>query len=103
MEWETPPQPSTRPPKGGVCRDEPVDGPEFAPAVRLNVVAPGWIRTQWLDGAGAEVQQRVADATPLGRAGTPDDIAGAVAFWPPPRPRSSPGQTLLVNGGVVMS
>jgi 3-oxoacyl-[acyl-carrier protein] reductase len=89
--------------KGGVAAMSRSMAREFAPAVRLNVVAPGWIRTQWLDGAGAEVQQRVADATPLGRAGTPDDIAGAVAFLVSAEAAFITGQTLLVNGGVVMS
>jgi len=89
--------------KGGVAAMSRSMAREFAPTVRLNVVAPGWIRTQWLDGAGADVQQRVADATPLGRAGTPDDIAGAVAFLISPEAAFITGQTLLVNGGVVMS
>jgi 3-oxoacyl-[acyl-carrier protein] reductase len=65
-------------------------------------VAPGWIRTQWLDGAGAEVQQRVAEATPLARAGAPDDVAGAVLFLASAEAAFVTGQTLLVNGGVVM-
>jgi 3-oxoacyl-[acyl-carrier protein] reductase len=71
--------------------------------VRVNVVAPGWIRTEWLDGAGAEVQQRVREATPLGRPGTPDDVAGAVLFLASSEAAFITGQTLLVNGGVVTS
>ena len=89
--------------KGGVAAMSRSLAREFAPTVRLNVVAPGWIRTQWLDGAGAEVQQRVADATPLGRAGAPDDIAGAVAFLVSAEAAFITGQTVLVNGGVLMS
>jgi 3-oxoacyl-[acyl-carrier protein] reductase len=87
--------------KGGVAAMSRCLAREFAPAVRVNVVAPGWIRTQWLDGAGAEVQQRVADATPLARPGTPDDVAGAVAFLASADAAFITGQTLLVNGGVV--
>ena len=89
--------------KGGVAAMSRSLAREFAPTVRVNVVAPGWIQTQWLDGAGAEVQQRVADATPLGRAGAPDDVAGAVAFLVSAEAAFITGQTLLVNGGVVMS
>ena len=89
--------------KGGVAAMSRSLAREFAPEVRVNVVAPGWIRTQWLDGAGAEVQQRVAEATPLGRPGTPDDVAGAVAFLASAEAKFITGQTLAVNGGVVMA
>ena len=71
--------------------------------MRVNVVAPGWIQTQWLDGAGAEVQQHVRDATPLGRPGTADDVAGAVVFLVSAEAAFITGETLLVNGGVVAS
>ena len=89
--------------KGGVAAMSRSLAREFAPEVRVNVVAPGWIRTQWLDGAGAAVQQRVATATPLGRAGAPADVAGAVAFLISPEAAFITGQTLAVNGGVVMA
>ena len=45
----------------------------------------------------------MADATPLGRAGAPDDVAGAVAFLVSAEAAFITGQTLLVNGGVLMS
>ena len=89
--------------KGGVAAMSRCLAREFAPTVRVNVVAPGWIRTQWLEGAGAEVQQRVAGATPLGRPGTPDDVAGVVAFLASAEAAFITGQTLVVNGGVVMA
>ncbi len=89
--------------KGGVAALSRCLAREFAPTVRVNVVAPGWIRTQWLDGAGAEIQERVREATPLGRSGTPDDVAGAVLFLASPEAAFITGQTLLVNGGVVTS
>jgi 3-oxoacyl-[acyl-carrier protein] reductase len=88
--------------KGGVAAMSRCLAREFAPTVRVNVVAPGWIRTQWLEGAGAEIQQRVAEATPLERSGTPDDVAGAVGFLASAEAAFITGQTLLVNGGVVM-
>ena len=89
--------------KGGVAAMSRSLARELAPEVRVNVVAPGWIRTQWLDGAGAEVQQKVAEATPLARPGTPDDVAGAVAFLASAEAAFITGQTLVVNGGVVMA
>ena len=89
--------------KGGVAAMSRCLAREFAPAVRVNVVAPGWIRTQWLDGAGVEIQRRVEDATPLARPGTPDDVAAAVAFLASAEATFITGQTLVVNGGVVMS
>jgi 3-oxoacyl-[acyl-carrier protein] reductase len=88
--------------KGGVAAMSRCLAREFAPSVRVNVVAPGWIRTRWLDGAGAEIQQRVSEATPLARLGTPDDVAGAIAFLASAEATFITGQTLLVNGGVVM-
>jgi 3-oxoacyl-[acyl-carrier protein] reductase len=89
--------------KGGIVAMSRCLAREFAPAVRINVVAPGWIRTGWLDGAGAEVRQRVAEATPLARPGVPDDVAGAVLFLASADAAFITGQTLLVNGGVVMA
>jgi len=89
--------------KGGVAAMSRCLAREFAPTVRVNVVAPGWIRTQWLDGAGVETERRVAEATPLARPGTPDDVAGAVAFLASAEAAFITGQTLLVNGGVVMA
>jgi 3-oxoacyl-[acyl-carrier protein] reductase len=88
--------------KGGVAAMSRCLAREFAPRVRVNVVAPGWIRTEWLAGAGDDVQARVAAATPLARAGVPDDVAGAVVFLVSPAAAFITGQTLCVNGGVVM-
>jgi len=59
--------------KGGVAAMSRCLAREFAPTVRVNVVAPGWIRTQWLDGAGAEIQQVEAVGFGSSRPVAPND------------------------------
>jgi 3-oxoacyl-[acyl-carrier protein] reductase len=88
--------------KGGVAAMSRCLAREFAPRVRVNVVAPGWIMTDWLAGAGESVRQDVTAATPLGRWGTPADVASAVVFLASPEASFITGETILVGGGVVM-
>jgi 3-oxoacyl-[acyl-carrier protein] reductase len=88
--------------KGGVAAMSRCLAREFAPRVRVNVVAPGWITTEWLAGADEATRRRVAEATPLGRPGMPDDVASAVVFLASPAAAFITGETLLVGGGVVM-
>lgn len=73
----------------------------LAPSVRVNCVAPGWIKTAWGEGAGDYWQQRVLRETPLGRWGTPEDIAKAVRFLCSDEAAFITGQVLNVNGGAV--
>jgi NAD(P)-dependent dehydrogenase (short-subunit alcohol dehydrogenase family) len=73
----------------------------FAPAVRVNAVGPGYIRTslneEWL---GDEANRGyVLDRTPLGRVGAPEDVVGAVIFLSSPAAAFITGQHLLVDGG----
>jgi 3-oxoacyl-[acyl-carrier protein] reductase len=88
--------------KGGVAAMSRCLAREFAPRVRVNVVAPGWIMTEWLEGSSDATRQAVAGATPLGRWGTPGDVASAVVFLASPEASFITGETLLVGGGVVM-
>lgn len=88
--------------KGGVLALSRCLAREFAPHVRVNVVAPGWIRTRWLETANPAIRQAVIDATPLGRWGTPEDVAAAVVFLVSPESSFITGETILVGGGVVM-
>ncbi len=71
----------------------------LAPDVRVNCVAPGWIKTSWGEGASSEWQDRVLRETPLGRWGTPEDVAEAVRFLV--KSRFLTGQIVRVNGGAV--
>lgn len=73
----------------------------LAPKVRINCVAPGWIKTAWGEQASADWQSRVLSETPLRRWGEPDDVAAAIAFLVSRQAGFLTGQTFNVNGGVV--
>ena len=76
---------------------------ETAPSgIRVNCVAPGVIRTPMLDCYDAQTLDDLAAETPLGRLGTPEDIAGAVAFLCSEDAAFITGQVLGVNGGFVI-
>lgn len=74
---------------------------DAAPQVRVNCVAPGWIRTAWGQGASRRWQQRVQAEVPLGRWGTPEDVAALVRWLVSPAAAFLTGQVLRVNGGAV--
>jgi len=73
----------------------------LAPRVRVNCVAPGWIRTAWGESASDTWQERVRRETPLARWGLPEDIAEAVRWLVSPAAGFVTGQTLRINGGAV--
>jgi 2-amino-4-hydroxy-6-hydroxymethyldihydropteridine diphosphokinase len=73
----------------------------LAPEVRVNCVAPGWIKTAWGDTASHLWQERVLRETPLGRWGTPEDVAATVRWLVSPAAGFVTGQIIRVNGGVV--
>ncbi len=73
----------------------------LAPAVRVNCVAPGWIKTAWGQEASQYWQERARDESLLGRWGTPEDVAEAVAFLASPAAGFITAHVLPVNGGLV--
>lgn len=73
----------------------------LAPEVRVNCIAPGWIRTAWGETASAVWQERVRDETPLSVWGLPEDVAAAAVWLASPSARFITGQTVRVNGGAV--
>ena len=73
----------------------------LAPTVRVNAVAPGWIKTSWGESTSRGWHERVLRETPLKRWGTPDDVAEAVRFLVGPASAFVTGQVLRVNGGAV--
>jgi len=73
----------------------------LAPAVRVNCIAPGWIKTAWGETASEEWQNRVLTETPLQRWGLPEDIAKAARFLVSDEANFITGQVINVNGGAV--
>ncbi len=73
----------------------------LAPHVRVNCIAPGWIRTAWGQTAGEIWQERVRRETPLQRWGTPEDVAKMARFLASDDADFITGQVICVNGGAV--
>ncbi|MDY3552293.1 2-amino-4-hydroxy-6-hydroxymethyldihydropteridine diphosphokinase [Gemmata sp. JC717] len=73
----------------------------LAPEVRVNCLAPGWVRTAWGETASPVWQERVRDETPLGVWGLPEDVAAAAVWLAGPSAGFITGQTVRANGGAV--
>jgi len=70
--------------------------------ITVNCVAPGFIATDMTHALSEEQRQAMLAAIPLGRAGTPEDVAGAVGFLVSPAAAYVTGTTVHVNGGMFM-
>ena len=76
---------------------------ELAPSgIRVNCVAPGVIDTDMVQVLGRDTLQDLAEQTPLGRLGTPEDIAYAVAFLASDKASFITGQVLGADGGFIV-
>ena len=76
---------------------------EVAPSgITVNCIAPGVIRTRMLDSFSEDDLAALADETPVGRLGTPEDVAAAAVFLAGDGARFITGQVLGVNGGFVI-
>jgi len=71
----------------------------LAPDVRVNCVAPGWIKTKWGDDASQYWHDRAAAESLAGRWGTPEDVAQVVRFLASDTAAFVSGQVIAVNGG----
>lgn len=73
----------------------------LAPNVRVNCIAPGWIKTAWGESASEVWQQRVLAETPLRRWGQPEDVAKLARFLVSDDAAYITGQVINCNGGAV--
>jgi len=88
--------------KGGVLAFSKSLARELAPRVRVNVLCPGWIETAFAQEAPDDFREEVARSTPLGRWGRPEDVAAAALWLASPEAAFVTGQSVNINGGVVM-
>ncbi len=70
--------------------------------ITVNAIAPGFIDTRMTAGLPDEMKAMLLERTPLSRFGTPEDVAGAVAFLVGPDASFITGHTLTVDGGLFM-
>ena len=76
---------------------------EVAPSgIRVNCVAPGCIETDMVRVLGPETREMLVEEAPLGRLGTPEDIAHAVAFLASEKASFLTGQVLSADGGFIV-
>ncbi|MGH7537375.1 MAG: SDR family oxidoreductase [Gemmatimonadales bacterium] len=88
--------------KGGVVSFSKSLARTVAPEIRVNVLGPGWIETAYGERLDAGVKARIASSIPLGRWGTPDDVARAAVFLVSDAAAYVTGQMLMINGGAVV-
>jgi 3-oxoacyl-[acyl-carrier protein] reductase len=68
--------------------------------ITVNSVAPGYLTTEMTEELGATQRQQIVGRTPMGRMGTPEDVAGAVQFLAGDDANFITGQVLVVDGGI---
>jgi len=90
--------------KGGMIAFSKALARELAPfGINVNVVTPGTTNTEILGDFTAEEKDKLMNSIPLGRLGTPEDVANAVCFLVSEEADFITGVTLDVNGGLLMN
>ena len=69
--------------------------------VTVNALAPGYIDTAMVDGLTEETQDKILSTIPMGRFGTPEDVAEAVVFLASDGASYITGQVLTIDGGMI--
>jgi 3-oxoacyl-[acyl-carrier protein] reductase len=88
--------------KGGVYSFSKALAHSVAPQIRVNVLGPGWIETAYGTQLDPAIKQRITARIPLGRWGTPEDIAHAAVYLASDAAAYVTGQMLMINGGNVV-
>jgi len=88
--------------KGGIYSFSRALARSVAPQIRVNVLGPGWIETAYGTALDPTVKQRIAAAIPLGRWGTPEEVAHAAVYLASDAAAYVTGQMLMINGGSVV-
>ena len=68
--------------------------------IRVNVVLPGFVGTDMTNSIGTQMKEVISDATPLGRLGTPGDIANCIVFLASSKAAFITGQAIAIDGGL---
>ncbi len=77
---------------------------EFAMrGITVNSIAPGYIDTPMTDAMNEQIKEEIIKKIPLGRTGAPEEIAHAIAYLASDRASYITGETLNVNGGMMMN
>jgi NAD(P)-dependent dehydrogenase (short-subunit alcohol dehydrogenase family) len=89
--------------KGGVAQLTKALAVAWAPAIRVNAIAPGWVETALTEGARGDAarSKAIVERTPQGRWGKPEDIGGAVVFLCSDAASFITGTVLPVDGGYT--
>jgi NAD(P)-dependent dehydrogenase (short-subunit alcohol dehydrogenase family) len=89
--------------KGGVVGMTRALALSLAPGVRVNAVAPGLISSEMSLGIPEEIRERMVDAIPLDRMGTPEEVANTVWWLLTPLSSYITGEVIVVGGGRSLS
>jgi 3-oxoacyl-[acyl-carrier protein] reductase len=73
-----------------------------APHIRVNILGPGWVETAYGATLDPAIKERITGSIPLGRWGTPADVASAAVYLASDAAAYVTGQMLSINGGAVV-
>jgi NAD(P)-dependent dehydrogenase (short-subunit alcohol dehydrogenase family) len=68
--------------------------------ITVNAVCPGFVDTRMTEGASDELRAKYIEMTPIGRFGTPEEVAAVIAFLAGPEASYVSGAVIAVDGGL---